>query len=275
MTPSDLHRLHDWFNSYAASYTAAADEEARRNYLLKEEHTRRVCQAATAIAAAEGSSGNDLLLAEAVGLLHDVGRFPQYRSFRTFRDADSVNHAAQSVQVIVEERLLAHLPPEERRLLIRSVALHNVYRIPEGLSGREGFFLRLIRDADKLDIWRVFLDYYDLPEQQRASAVGLGFPDEPSCSPEGLGTIADGEMINLGDVRTLNDFKLLQLSWVFDLNFTPTRRLFRERGYLESFAAVLPPRDDVRNALSAIETYMERTISTGNEPVAGAPSWIR
>jgi len=275
MTLSDLIRLHDWFTAFCASYTRSAGDDDRRNYLLKEEHTSKVREAAVTIAVDLDCVGADLLLAETIGLLHDVGRFPQYREFRTFKDADSVNHAARSVRVMVEEKLLADLPEAERRLIIKSVALHNVYRIPEHLDGRESFFLRLIRDADKLDIWRVFLEYYDLPEDERASAVGLGFSDHPDCSPEILDAITAGEMINLVNVKTLNDFKLLQLSWIFDLNFAPTRRMFRERGYLEAFATVLPTDVAVRNALSVLESYLDRTIGADQNVVSGGPVWIR
>jgi len=275
MTRSDIDRLIDWFATWCHSYTRDAGDDDLRNYLLKEVHTHRVRDAAVAIAMELGCNSTDLLLAEAIGLLHDVGRFPQYREYRTFKDADSVNHAARGVRVIAEEGILAGLPPEEHRLIIRSVALHNVYRMPGFLGEREDYFLRLIRDADKLDIWRVFLEYYALPEEERASAVGLGFPDHPDCSPEILGAIADGEMINLVNVKTLNDFKLLQLSWIFDLNFAPTRRLFRERGYLEAFAAALPSDEEVRNTLAVIESYLDRTICATLNVMSGEPSWIR
>lgn len=272
--PSDFTRLLDWFTTFCDSYTATAAGDDQRNYLLKQEHTHQVRSAAVAIATEHGCDGADLLIAEAIGLLHDVGRFPQYREFRTFRDADSVNHAARSVRVMVEEKLLANLATEERSLIIKSVALHNVYQIPEHLNERELFFLRLIRDADKLDIWRVFLEYYTLPEDERASAVGLGFPDLPGCSPEVLDTLRQGRMINLTTVNSLNDFKLLQLSWVFDLNFAATRRMFRERGYLQEFAATLPTDDGIRNTLASLDTYLEQRVS---EPSAetGASPWTR
>ena len=275
MTRSDIDQLSDWFTAFCASYTRDAADDDRRNYLLKEVHTHRVSDAAVAIATELECNGTGLLLAETIGLLHDVGRFPQYREFRTFRDAESVNHAARSVRVIAEEGILATLPPEEQRLIIRSVALHNVYRMPEFLDERESFFLRLLRDADKLDIWRVFLEYYALPEEERASAVGLGFPDHPDCSPEILDAITEGEMINLVNVKSLNDFKLLQLSWIFDLNFAPTRRKFRERGYLEAFAAALPTDRGVRNALAVIESYLDQTIRATRNVMSGDPAWIR
>ena len=275
MTRSDIDRLSEWFTTFCASYIHGAEDDDRRNYLLKEVHTYKVREAALTIATDQGCDATTILLAEAIGLLHDVGRFPQYRQFRTFKDADSVNHAARSVRVIVEEKILADIPREEQRLIIRSIALHNVYRVPEFLEEREDFFLRLIRDADKLDIWRVFLEYYALPEEERASAVGLGFPDHPVCSPEILDAITEGEMINLINVKTLNDFKLLQLSWIFDLNFGTTRRLFRERGYLEAFAAALPTGEEVRDALSVIESYLDRTIGADRGAMSGGPVWIR
>jgi hypothetical protein len=269
MTQSDLTRLLDWFNTFCASYTGNAEDNDRRNYLLKEVHTHRVREAAVAIATELGCGTADLLLAETIGLLHDVGRFPQYREYRTFKDAESVNHAARSVRVMVEGKLLDFLAEEERRLIIKSVALHNVYQIQEHLTARESFFLRLIRDADKLDIWRVFLEYYDLPEEERASAVGLGFSDNPECSSEILDAINEGEMINLVNVKTLNDFKLLQLSWIFDLNFGPTRRLFRERGYLNAFAAALPSDERVTSALTSLESYLDRSIIADRTVVPG------
>ena len=267
MTRSDIDRLIDWFTTFCASYTRDAGDDDRRNYLLKEVHTHRVREAAVAIATELGCDGADLLLAEAIGLLHDVGRFPQYREYRTFKDADSVNHAARSVRVITEEkhpgRSSCRKSSASSSRAWRSITSTGCRSI---LDEREDFFLRLIRDADKLDIWRVFLEYYALPEEERASAVGLGFPDHPDCSPEILDAITEGEMINLVNVKTLNDFKLLQLSWIFDLNFGPTRRLFRERGYLAAFAAALPTDEGVRNALSILESYLDRTIGADSAP---------
>ena len=43
-------------------------------------------------------------------------------------------------------------------------------------------FLQLIRDADKLDIWRIFSEYYESSKHDRASAAGLGLPDLPEYS---------------------------------------------------------------------------------------------
>jgi hypothetical protein len=64
-------------------------------------------------------------------------------------------------------------------------------------------------------------------------------------------------MINLAMLRTLNDFKLLQLSWVFDLNFPESFRLVRELRYLERLVALLPEETTVREAVAVV---MEHTV---------------
>jgi hypothetical protein len=59
-------------------------------------------------------------------------------------------------------------------------------------------------------------------------------------------------------MKTLNDFKLLQISWVYDLNFGPTFRAIQERQYVERIAAHLPQSDEVQQVLSIVNAYLEK-----------------
>ena len=174
--------------------------------------------------AGEGLNEAETLLALSTALLHDVGRFPQYRRWRTFRDSESDNHARLSLEVIRNEGLLNHLAAEEVLLIEEAVRFHNLLELPERIASPTDRYIRLIRDADKLDIWRVFLDYYQTPETERASAVGLGFPDLPEVTPACLAALAEGRIVKLEQARVLNDFKLLQISWVYDLNYVTADR---------------------------------------------------
>jgi HD domain-containing protein len=252
---SDFNRLREWFDAYCRKFLTD-DEEANRNILLKEEHTRRVCVFMGRIAENLGLAEDDRLLAEAIALCHDVGRFEQYRRYRTFKDSESVNHAALGASVLRGCGILDALPDSERRTLCQTVSLHNVFRIPDGLGGSLARFVRMIRDADKLDIWRVFIEYYALPDEDRASAVGLGFPDHPRCSSAVVAEVRRGQMVDLGRVVTLNDFKLLQISWVYDLNFAISFRIAREAGYFDALAATLPASDEVKGILTAVKDFM-------------------
>lgn len=199
-----------------------------------------------------GLDDESCLIAEAVALFHDVGRFEQYRQYKTFKDSASVNHGGLGAQVLLRQGALVALPEFDREMITRAVALHNIFHLPLNLSAEALLYLKLIRDADKLDIWKVFIDYYEQEENERASAVGLGFPDIPAVSHEVLLALQKGEMVNLQHVTSLNDFKLLQLSWVFDLNFSQSFRLVMERRHLEKIAETLPPHPQVKETVDRV-----------------------
>lgn len=257
-TLPDLAPLYAWFASYCDSFRSP-DPELQRNFDLKKDHTRNVCLNARLIA--EGSSPRFLVLSEVAGLCHDLGRFPQFRDFGTFKDSDSVNHAHLSARVLAAEAPLDFLAQDERRSVETAVRLHNVFEVPAGLASRAEKLLRLVRDADKLDIWRVFFEYFDTPQAQRPSAAGLGFPDLPGCSPETLSAVAGQKMVQLCSLRSLNDFKLLQLSWIYDINFRTTLQLIRQRSVLERFAGILPKDAAVQDALARVRDYLERRLA--------------
>jgi hypothetical protein len=95
-----------------------------------------------------------------------------------------VNHGS-GARTLREKGVLRNLSAAEQEVIIQSVMFHNAFSVPRKKSGDVIFFIKLIRDADKLDIWRVFLEYYESPDEQRASAVGLGYlthPDIRTCT---------------------------------------------------------------------------------------------
>lgn len=53
---------------------------------------------------------SDILIAEAPGLLHDVGRFSQLVEFGTFSDTDSINHGESGYKIIKHFEVFSPLP---------------------------------------------------------------------------------------------------------------------------------------------------------------------
>lgn len=250
--------LKEWFASHVAGFYDL-DPEGLLNIRMKVEHTWRVVACMEEISKGERLNEKERLLALSIALLHDVGRFYQYRRWRTYRDSESDNHARLSLEVIKREGLLKDLSEEERLIIEEAVLFHNLLNLPEKYSSPTDFFIRLIRDADKLDIWKVVIENYRLPEAERASAVGLGLPDLPEVTMDCLNALAEGKIVQLSQTKFLNDFRLLQISWVYDLNFETTRKLLLEREYLQQLAATLPD-------LPELHIAVERAISSLNQP---------
>jgi hypothetical protein len=262
MKRDDLNTLKAWFTGYCDTFSTSRDED-RKNYDVKRKHTDDVCSNMLLIAQDLELDDERTLLAEAVALFHDIGRFPQYQQYKTFQDSVSVNHAALGAKVLIENEVLRSLPKEEQDLIIRAVNLHNVLTIPGGLDPDLLQLVRMIRDADKLDIWRVFLEYYAQPAKDKPTAVGLGLPDTPEYSPEILTNLHQRKLVLLSSLKTLTDFKLLQLAWIFDLNFAASLRIVAQRQYIDRFALTLPKTDDIADAVDAVREYLNEKLKNG------------
>src|SRR5208282_5430916 len=145
--------------------------------------------------------------------------------------------------------ILNDLPAREQEIIITAVKFHNAFKIPD-LACRDAIiFLKLVRDADKLDIWRIFFEYYSKDStKDMPSAVGLGFPDTPEYSREVLDCIFNKKLVALSMLKTLNDFKLTKLSWVYDLNFRSSLRMAVEDNYIDGVTAALPRTGEIRKA---------------------------
>ncbi|MFA7402423.1 MAG: HD domain-containing protein [Pelobacteraceae bacterium] len=250
MKQSQLDDLYSWFDSYVEPFLDT-DEEGKKNIQLKIEHTRKVCEAMSQLSTGEQLSEDEARTAAAVALLHDVGRFPQFRRWRTFRDSESDNHARLAIDVIRNESILGGLDHSEQLLIEEAVRLHNVLELPAKIQSPTRRYIDLIRDADKLDIWRVFVGLLAQPPEERASAATLGLADLPgTVSERCITTLNSGSIVRLDTVSCVNDFILLQISWVYDLTCDTSRQILRTRGYIPTLATFLPERTDICEAVS-------------------------
>jgi hypothetical protein len=121
-------------------------------------------------------------------------------------------------------------------------------------------FCRLIRDADKLDILHLLIDHYRDAGRKNRSAVELSLPHHDTVSPDAIAALMRRETVNFSHVRNGNDFKLLQMSWVFDVNFAPALRKIRERNFLGQLRDTLPNTGEVKKAYEFVERELERRL---------------
>lgn len=260
MTEDDFARLRHWFSSYVAGfYTGEA--ELDRVYALKETHTAQVCMIIRRLGAALKFSPGNLQLAEAAGLLHDVGRFPQYARYRTFRDTDSEDHGRLGLRVINRHGLLAAFSPAERRQIAKAVAYHNAAHLPPLAEPTELVFLKLLRDADKLDIWRVVINHYSGRNRTPKAVTEFELSGNGLCSPAVLAALHRGRVVPLDAVRSVCDVKLLYISWVFDLNFAISFRETLRGRYVDRLAASLPHSREVHRAVQLARDHAIRNAA--------------
>jgi len=259
MTNDDLIFFRKWFSGYAESFYSS-DQTDQRNIILKVKHTHNVRDNIIRIAEGSALNGNSVKLAETVALFHDIGRFSQYTEYKTFRDAVSVNHGLLGSKILIRKNVLKDLPEGERQLIITTVKFHNAFAIPPALNEDAVLLLKLIRDADKVDIYRVFIEYYESPLENRASATAFGVPDSPEYSDIMLSCVMNRKVASYSNIRTENDFRLMKLSWIFDMHFSESIRLLHERNYIGKIMDNLPRTNEILEMTKMINRYISERM---------------
>jgi putative nucleotidyltransferase with HDIG domain len=251
----DILNLRQWVFNYIKRFYSP-DPGHQKNISLKELHTDNVGSNMVRIARSVLQNNSKVFLAEAIGLLHDIGRFSQYEQYRTFRDSISINHGKLGAEIIAKEDTLRTIPQHEQEIIIDAVQFHNAFSIPDVLDSEKIFFLKMIRDADKLDIWRVFTEQFSMNTSERASAADFGLPDLPAYSDSLLSCLRDKKQATLAGLKTLTDFKIMQLTWVYDLNFPVSHRMLSDSGHIDKIIAMLPQDDKITEAVSILRSHI-------------------
>ncbi len=235
----NFEKIFDWFHIYANSFEIT-DSDHSEAHEIKITHSYRVKDIMQHLAAQLHWNEYDINLAALIGLLHDVARFPQYARYKTFHDLKSVDHGDYAFEILEKEQILNSLPIHIQKTILSAVKWHNKQQILEDLTEYEMKFARLIRDADKLDIFFLVCPVYEENSPDLAHKIKLTWPHEPKISDFILDSFLNEKTVDFSKICFINDFKIAQLAWIYDLNFKPSVEWMIERKYIEKIIYSLP-----------------------------------
>jgi hypothetical protein len=213
----------------------------------------------------------EVFTAESCGLIHDIGRFPQHLRYGSFHDADTVDHGRAGRLLLQEEGMPSLLKDDEWQKISCAVEYHNkkVSDIPHDLSYHSVLLLKLIRDADKLDIMDLVINsvsdngFKELPDMLPHITPGR------ELTPEVIEEIVTTKMVSVANLRTVADFLMMMVSWFYDFNYAPSLSLAAGRRILERIEKELPEHESVRDLLNDVKTLFknnaEKIESGGKE----------
>lgn len=228
---------------------------------LKIVHTLAVADLMDQLTEALKLSEHERNLAQICAVFHDIGRFEQVKRYDTFLDHLSVDHAQLSCEVLEQEGILKELPDKDRRMILTAIRNHNRFQIEEGLDEETLLFCKLIRDADKCDIFRVFaceemVDTMGETEEQVAQEKVTDVVFE---------SVFEHRCVLREERETGLDKWVSYLAFVFDLYFTESLDLLvKERYYRMPFDRVVFTDCEtdrrVKLILEEIENYIRERI---------------
>lgn len=251
-----VKKYYSWFNSYVKKFYGE-DSVVNQNIELKAKHTLNVAKHCVNIAKSLNLSEGQINTAEIIGLFHDIGRFEQFKTYKTFKDFISVNHASLGIKVLKENKVLDELKEWRQKTIMKAIGLHNTKELPEVLNEEDKMFCKLIRDADKLDIFRI-IDEYEQERKENPNPALDNLPFTAGYNSEFLEAILSGKKISNSLLKNYNDRKLYELSWIKDLNYSASFTYIKEKQVLKMLVKCLPENEDINDIYEHLKQYIER-----------------
>ena len=139
----DINKAKEFYKKYISNYNP---EEPR--IALKIAHIYRTAEEAKSIAENLKLNEEDTLLAELIGLLHDIGRFEQVKKYNTLVDSISVNHGEYGVKVLFEDGLIRSFIEDNQydEIIKKAILNHNKNNIDSNITDeRELLHCKIMR----------------------------------------------------------------------------------------------------------------------------------
>lgn len=251
-----IQRAKEIFMDYASHY-----DRSNGKIELKIVHTMAVADVMEKITGLCGFPKEICDLAGVCAVFHDIGRFEQVTQYDTFLDHLSRDHADLGCEVLEQEGFLDFLPEKKQKEVLTAIRNHNKFQIEEGLDDETLLLSRLIRDADKCDIFRVFAceDMVDTMSETYEQVAGETVTDEV------YDTIFRHETVLKTIRKTGLDIWIGFLAFFFDLYFDESIQILQEQKYyMQPFDRIeftLPEtRQRVQEIRDEVEAYIRSRL---------------
>ena len=219
-----------------------AEEEFKKyvnNYDLKNPHIERkvihsykVVELADIIAKSLNLNDEDIELAKLIALLHDIGRFEQLKIYGTYKDRFSIDHGDFGVKILFDDGLIRNFIDDDKydSIIYKAIKNHNKYGIEEGCNDKELLHCKIIRDADKTDIFRnhaddiikkenILFNYDEIKKQYIGEEVRTAFKEH--------------RLINSNKLESELDWFFKDVAFIFDFNFPKGVEIVKNKGYID------------------------------------------
>ena len=219
----DIKKAEKEFLKYVKNF-----DETEYMINLKKHHSIRVMNISNQIAKTIFKDEKQIELASLIGLLHDIARFEQYTKYKTFNDLESFDHGDYGVEILKKDNYIRKFIQTDKydNIILKAIENHNKFQIEKGLTEEELAYSKLIRDADKLDIFfeACTLFYkdqkYKIENSKISKYIEKDFKEKKIIKRE-KGKRIDGI-----------DNVLSTIAFVFDLNYKESFKILKKEDYI-------------------------------------------
>lgn len=251
----DITRASMVFKEYVKPYDMNNGKIA-----IKVKHTYKTVEVAKKISEDLGLNNEQVLISQLIALLHDIGRFEQLRIYNTFRDKDSIDHAELGIKILFDDGLIRKFISDTKydEIIYKAIKNHNKFKIEEGLNEEELLQAKIIRDADKTDIFRVFVE--DI-EKDMGVLYNYKELSKQLVSPNIMKDFEHYKQSNRDNFTRDIDNYINIIAFIFDYNFIKGLRIIKENNYIERVMKPICICEDTKEQMQKIINIANRYIS--------------
>ena len=215
----DLENAKKEFKKYISNY-----DINNLNIERKVEHSYRVAEISKRIAKSLDISNEEAEVAELIGLLHDIAKIDQKSNMSIYKDLENVEHGNAATIILERNNYIRKYIKNDKydNIIKTAIINHSKYEIERRLDNKTLMFCKIIRDADKVDI------FYE--------AINI-FWKNKKCIENGISKKVEDDFKNKKQV--LNQDKITELdkvvsiiSFIYDINYMESFKLIKENDYI-------------------------------------------
>ena len=221
----DIENAKKEFKKYTDNY-----DRNNGRIRVKIQHSYRVAENSLKISKSLRLNKEEQDLAELIGLLHDIGRFEQIKKYNTYSDANTIDHATLGTKILFEDRCIRKFVQCDKydKIIRTAIDNHNKLKIQEGLTEKELLYCKIIRDADKLDIYNI------VTTENIKDAVSFKTEDIASeiLTEKIYNEFFKKETITYSNMKTNIDLMVAWIGYIYDINFKESFKMINEKQYI-------------------------------------------
>jgi hypothetical protein len=123
--------------------------------------------------------------------------------------------------------------------------------------------VRLVRDADKLDILHVINDFVRSKRFDDYPEILLHTDINGPVTPALIRELREKKTGSYRNVHSLADINLMRATWVYNVNYLPTLRLMEQRRLYDDLQAAMPADPAAHAVIDEARAFMAARLREG------------
>lgn len=251
----DINGATQEFLNYTKNYDTKEFQIKR-----KVSHSLRVMELSHKIAKSLNLTEEQIEIATLIGLLHDIARFEQFTKYGTYSDIKSIDHGDFGVEILKKDNFIRKFIKTNKydETIYLAIKNHNKLKIQEGLTQEQLLQCKIIRDADKLDIfYQLACIYWQKEEVQ-----------DDRLKEEDKKAFIEQRLVDRKEYLNRNkaiEHLLTTLAFVFDLNYKISYEILKKEDYLNKYISRYEFKDKeskhiVKEIANILNEYVNNSI---------------